>query len=390
MDMLKDKDKKIMKELGLNKNNNNNHGQIEYSFNISTIHNLIKSNDRKFIISYVVILLFFLILFIFKDFNLKQRINNISNTHNVVSQLAANKAIKQNDLNDYTKFIPNIDDTYIKKWFKEYYNDNIAFFNNLPSIFTTTPDNNTLQYKLNDYTKIGLLILCALMVSYYIIVLIIQNLYAKIYKVIEHNPNNNPYDNPIFITKIKNKVSAEVRKKAGILWGEILVFIITLIYIKKYYSAPKKTTAFILLFLVIMLLSSINNMSKNLNLLKIGAKKYLDIKDYSFIDSLTSELFIIYSFIFLIYCFIFGYAFYNIIFVKHSKMIKLLFFVILVFCGYIFIYISNYVFLKCYNESCDILITTNVNGMVESSLSNNKVSNIYGALVKYNYPCVKV
>jgi hypothetical protein len=234
---------------------------------------------------------------------------------------------------------------------------------------------------------------------------LVRNLIYSIYLyIIQANPLNNPYNNPLNVTKLKdNGILSVTQNYFGVisltlifLIPFIIPYIIKIMNFDQYDLKKNKWFTYVILFLIffpfIFSLISKASFYKKLEIFN-SLNKYIETKDKQFVDFIKNTFsfrfhdIIIYLFIIVVYSFyIFCYGhniFGNIINGKTPIIYIFLLFLIIIFIPIVLLFFSlNILFINNYKN---IVNTKNI----VQHINKKGVNNVYELLVKYNYPCFR-
>jgi hypothetical protein len=243
-----------------------------------------------------------------------------------------------------------------------------------------------------------------IIISYIITLFIIlegllRNLLYSIYaNVIQVNPNNNPYHNNNCVSKIEDNPNKSTAINYTAIISLSFIFFIPFIipfilwffnfdnYDIKHTIWIRYVILFLIFYPLIIILISKNVFYKKLEIFT-GLQKFIETKDYSFIQFIANNFnFKIYNIITFLFI-IFVYCYYTLIYsdFKYDLKKKVIIFFILFVIIFIFIPIFLVFFALSILFSNDLKY--NSTGDITIDINNNGITNIYDLLVKYNYPC---
>jgi hypothetical protein len=243
-----------------------------------------------------------------------------------------------------------------------------------------------------------------ILISSYIITLLIilqgliRNLLYSIYlRVIQANPNNNPYNNSNNITKINEtpykSIIANYTSIITLSLAYLFPFIIP--YTIKYFNFDNYDIKhslwfsylilFFLLFPLIVVMLFYSTFSERLAVFP-NLNKFVDNKDVNFIkfisDNFNFKIYTILPFLFIVFI----YCYYIFVFINYKNTFKQMAITCLILFLIIFIFIPIVIIFFSLSIAFDNKNTDNTNNIIEN-IQKNGVSSLYDLLVKYNYPC---
>jgi hypothetical protein len=228
---------------------------------------------------------------------------------------------------------------------------------------------------------------------------IIRNiLYTMYSKVIELNPNNNPYNNPNCVTKIKDSPDKTINinytaifiLSLNFLLPFVIPYLISFLDFDNYDIKHNMWIKYVILYLIfypfLIMIISKATFYKKLEILP-DLKKYVETTDYGFINSIIStfnfKVFCVIPYLFIIFVFCY-YIFVHLEF-KYDKNKKKIIYWILFVILFIFIPLFIYYF------SLSVLFDNNAKNILDintfEAIKNYGVNNFYDLIIKYNYPC---
>ena len=231
---------------------------------------------------------------------------------------------------------------------------------------------------------------------------LVKNLLASILvNYIQTNENNNPYNNPECITKIKKNPFIYINKNYSAIMTQCLYFLLPFILplilrvldfdkydLKKNWIL--KYMVFISIFapVILVLFNRLIKLFFKDNLDDIN--KFIQQKDEKYINFLRQmfnlKFLIIFTFLFILISFIllhWVYGEYNIILNEKYKFYLYVTLVLLLFVGIPYI-LENCALSSLYNVFDKKDIKENID-----SIESDGVNSLYELIVKYNYPCFK-
>ncbi len=241
------------------------------------------------------------------------------------------------------------------------------------------------------YTILFLLLLKDMMKSH---------LYENLFSTVQLNENNNPTKNPLMVSKIKDSPSNDmysyvIKIYSGLIF--LLAYPFIVLYLIRCYDVQNNILTQLavvsILFVPIIYyvgthLVSMKAIYKTDDILNYG-KKYMEEKDYPFIDALREKfnrhfdqiLFV--PLLILLITILYFFMYYELNFENNQMMIYGL---ILLIGIPVLLLVFNYnVLFSCYtpDNQCGIFR----NGQIKYEVYHEGIRSYYDALVKYNYSC---
>lgn len=241
------------------------------------------------------------------------------------------------------------------------------------------------------YTILFLLLLKDMMKSH---------LYENLFSTVQLNENNNPTKNPLMVSKIKDSPSNDmysyvIKIYSGLIF--LLAYPFIILYLIRCYDVQNniltQLAVISILFVPIIYyvgthLVSMKAIYKTDDILNYG-KKYMEEKDYPFIDALREKfnrhfdqiLFV--PLLILLITILYFFMYYELNFENNQMMIYGL---ILLIGIPVLLLVFNYnVLFSCYtpDNQCGIFR----NGQIKYEVYHEGIRSYYDALVKYNYSC---
>jgi hypothetical protein len=342
-------------------------GNINYSFDISTIYNKIKSH-KLFLFNYY--LSIFISLIYLYTIRVKRYIYDEFKDYNIESYFKTITLCFPNDIMKSEPMKSNLD------------------------------NNSRGKMLFYGLTKKSYLIIISL---YVISILIIISEYSKnsIFNIlttfIQLVKNNNPYNNPNMVSKSKNDNNKEYIANNSKIFGLLFLFFVPFLipyFLKLFgfdnYDVKKNmfagiTVCVLLLFPFIFILFSKIIFGKHLDLLD-GIDKYVETKDIPYINKITDSYkyksLIKYGFIFIILVYVYYLILHLDIDGNSLKKKVFIYFILLLFIPFILIYNNlEIIFLNFSNE--------NFNSKNVQKYFKNGCNNLLGLIIKYNYSCIE-
>jgi hypothetical protein len=279
--------------------------------------------------------------------------------------------------------------------------DRIFFFNNITQkspfgILNLSQSGTYMGLTTESYLHI---IIAYIITFLFILEGLIKNiLYTMYSKVIELNPNNNPYNNPNCVTKIKDSPNTMIKinytaiffLSLNFLLPFVIPYLLSFLDYDNYDIKHSIWIKYVILYLIfypfLIIIISKAAFYKKLEILP-DLKKYVETTDYGFINSITSTFnfksFCVIPYLFIIFVFCY-YIFVHLEF-KYDKNKKKIIYWILFVILFIFIPLFIYYF------SLSILFDNNAKNILDintfEAIQNYGVKNFYDLMIKYNYPC---
>jgi hypothetical protein len=351
-------------------------GNINYSFDISNINNTIKSQKTLLFNYYLSIFISLIYLYTIR---VQKYIYNDKNKD-------GNKTtIVENDIENYFKTITLGFPDYIM---------------NAKSMSHIENGKTEADKNLYGLTKKSYIFIIALYVASVLIVIseyCKNSLFSILTTLIQSNENNNPYNNPNMVSKIKNDNNTEFIANNSKLFGLLLVFFVPFLipyfiklfgfdnYDVKTNLFAKYSVCILLLFPFIFIVLSKFGLGKHLDLLD-GIDKYIEQKDVEYINKIKESYkinsYIKYTFIFIILVYVYYLILHLNIDESSWKKTGFIIFVLLILIPIILVYNNLEVVFSTFTQ-------TNFNSKHVQKYLKNGCSNLLGLIIKYNYPCIR-
>jgi hypothetical protein len=244
-------------------------------------------------------------------------------------------------------------------------------------------------------------IIVSYLITYFIIIDgLLKNFIYSIYaNIVQANPNNNPYNNTNCITKISDNPSFSVASnysKLAIL-GVVFLIPFSIPYLMKFlnldaYDVKKNIWLGYVIFGLVfspLLITIIMraSFSKKIDIFP-DLQKYIENKDYTFIEYIKSQFnfsyFVVFTFIFIILF----YCIYNLMYIDFKTSVKEKILLYGIFIFLMFIIIPLFIIFVAISVIFSNNYKQNINNdNIIDDVKNGGISSIYELLVKYNYPC---
>jgi len=223
-------------------------------------------------------------------------------------------------------------------------------------------------------------------------------LYSIYVRIIQVNANNNPYNNVNCISKINEDPNVSIRinyvaiiaLSMNFLFPFIIPYLLGFFKFDNYDIKHSIWIRYVILYFIfypfIMMILLKGTFFKKLEIFS-GMNKFIEIKDYRFIDFIQSNfnfnIHTILPFLFIIFVFcyyVFIYTEFQFDFNDKIKIYSSIFVILFIFIP---LFLVFFVLSNLFNNN----LKNNSSGNTFEDINNNSVTDVYTLLVKYNYPC---
>jgi hypothetical protein len=226
------------------------------------------------------------------------------------------------------------------------------------------------------------------------------NIYQNLYSTIQLNPSNNPTNNPNMISKIKDDPTSDIftymfKICSGLIF--LLAYPFLILYFIRCYDVQNNILTQVALVSILFVpiiyyitthLVTMKKIYKTDDIINYG-KKYIEEKDYPYIDLIRDKLNyhfdkILFIPLFIILITLLYFFMYYEFDLGNTQM--MVYFVILIVIIPLILAVFNYnVLFSCYtpDNECGIFR----NGLIKYEVYHEGIKSYYDALVKYNYSC---
>lgn len=278
-----------------------------------------------------------------------------------------------------------------------HYFDSITF--NSPFNLMNSDKRKNEFYGLSQFSYIFLIFFYVVSYLYLLEALCRNLIFSIITTLIQYNDQNNPYDNPSCLTKTNKDPNGEIFGNYQIIVSTSIFFLIPfcityILYLLDFDNYDIKHSTwlpyiiFVILIIPFILIMNIKLTNPEKVAIFPGTKKYLNSKDFSFIDFITSTFSINFNSIYIYLVILLVFAILLIIYLNFNKLVEkkvsvgLLAFIFLILIPLILISISLGTLLgetkNVYRNEDNI-----------DAIRKYGIGSLYQLIVKYNYPCFK-